>query len=303
MGIKRISLILIFCLVLLFLGINLAKAGFGITPYYITNGNLMRGSHFEDTVYLVRGQPDEELVAEINFDVPNAPQLKNWLSFDKGLKFPLPKGEQQVPLKVIVDVPKDADLGVYKGYIIVRAIRPSTGEGGVSNIVGGRIDVSLVVTEKGFSDFNVRAVSIPRFEKGQPMPVLVILENTGNIPAKPSKVQVDIYDLSHVKLLRSGEITEMQLVDPFLTAQSKGELKNNLDVGEYWADVTVFKEETAVGTFNIYFTVVPEGTLKKEEAKQVFGKNDYKLALITILIVSAILIWTNRDKIKKIKKR
>jgi len=251
---KYIILILVVSLVGMFGWAYLIQAGFGVSPPYVNNDRLTPGSHYEKTIYLVRGQPTTELTAEVTID---APGIRDWITIEKGLIFPLPKGIQQFPMKVIIDVPSDAAYGSYQGYIRVRAVPSGREEGGVATLLGARIDIGLAVTEKGFSDFRLRGVSIPNVEKGNPLVVLINLENTGNTKIRPSKVHLDIYDVAHLTLLQSGDITEMGWVGPFETRQVEGKLPIELELGEYWADVTVYKEGESLGLSKIYFKVVP----------------------------------------------
>ena len=59
-------------------------AGFGVSPPYVKNERLDRGSHYEQKIILVRGDPIEDLKAEITIDVPGA---QEWISIDKGTEF------------------------------------------------------------------------------------------------------------------------------------------------------------------------------------------------------------------------
>ena len=148
-GMKQyLILILAFSFIGIFGWTFFAQAGFGVSPPSITNDHLIPGQSFEKTIYLVRGNPTEELTAEVIID---APKIRDWITIEKGLNFPLPKGIQQVPMKVIINVPKDADFGNYQGFITVKAI--SSGQKGqVSIVLAGGIDISIAVTDKEASN-------------------------------------------------------------------------------------------------------------------------------------------------------
>jgi len=294
---KHIILTLIVSFIGMFGLTCIVEAGFGVSPPWVKNNYLTPGSHFEQTVYLSRGNPDQELMAEVTID---APEIASWLTIEKGLRFPLPEGIKQFPMKVLVDVPADAAYGSYHGYIRVRAI--SQGQPGqVSTILGARIDVDLVVTEKGYADFKIKgAPFIPDVELGTPMVVLVNIENIGNVRIRPSKVHVDIYDISHKILLRSGDITEMEWVEPFETRQVGGELLMDLGLGEYWADVTVYKDGESLGVYKIHFEVVPyveKTELSEGEGGEFLSKFfPFIGAGIILLAVSFILVWLEKKK-------
>jgi len=261
-----------------------------VTPPYIKNDRLIPGAHIEATIYLVRGNPDQDAIVEITGI--DAPGFEGWITIEKGMSFTLPKGIQQFPMKVTVDVPKDAPFGSYNGFIHLRAIPAGGQEGQVATLLGGRIDISLAVSEKGVTDFRIKGVSVPDFEKGSPLIFFMMLENTGNTEARPSKVHIDVYDLDHKKILASGDAFEMNEVAPFETKQIEGQMAIALELGEYWADVTPYKGEDPLDTFRIHFFVLPEGTLK--EKKQVSGEqgtNELVFALIIIILLTIIVIF------------
>ena len=297
---KYIILILAISLLGLFARTCLVEAGFGVSPPAVICHHLIPGSHFEETIYLVRGNPSEDMEAEITI---GAPEVEDWITIENGLYFPLPEGEKLVPMKVIVDVPSDAAYGNYRGYIQARAIGISKGEGQVATVLGGRIDINLTVSEKGFADFEVKVVTVPNIERGDPLTVMVMIENLGNVDIAPAKAHVDIYDIAHQKLIQSGDIEEMSLVRPFETKQSEGEMPVEIIEGEYWADVTVYKNEEPFGPYKIHFRVLPPGTLRAQATQEGegIGKETipYILAGIILLVAAIVLVWIEK-KSKKI---
>lgn len=291
---------IILILIVSFIGIfgltYFVEAGFGVSPPWVKNNYLTPGSHFEQIIYLSRGTPDQELIARVSID---APEIKGWITIEEGLRFPLPVGVKQFPMKVMIDVPSDAAYGSYQGYIRVKAI--SSGQPGqVATILGARIDVDLIVTERGYADFRLKgAPFIPDVEREEPLVVLIVLENIGNTRIGPSKIHLDIYDISHQTLLRSGEITEVELVEPFETKQVGGEIPMDLGLGEYWADVTIYKEGEPLDTDKVHFRVVPyvEKTepLTKEGKKGILSLLlPYIGIVIILLVVVFVLIWPRR---------
>src|SRR6185312_2731013 len=83
---------------------NIAFAGFGITPPYVRSETLRPGSEYTQEIIIVRSDPVEDLNAELTMNLPG---IEPWFSFDRGLKFILPKGESQVKISVTVRVPED----------------------------------------------------------------------------------------------------------------------------------------------------------------------------------------------------
>lgn len=285
---KNLILIFIISLIGLFIGAGSVLASFGISPPFIKNNYLTPGSRIEETIYLVRGEPTEEIRAQITID---ASEIEKWITIEKGLDFPLPKDVQQFPMKVIINVPQDAAYGNYQGYIRVRAVPSESHPGQVTTLIGARIDIDLTVTEKGYTDFRVKGNPlIPDIEKGSPLVILMMVENIGNTQVRPSKVHLDIYDISHLNLLSSGDVNEFNSVAPFETAQVKGQMPLDLDLGEYWADITVYKEEDSVGFYRIHFNLVPETEKPVEISKNKGSSAVSFLLYVSVGIIIAVIV-------------
>lgn len=302
---KHIFSISVIGLVLIgmFCGAYFVEAGFGVTPPYIKNDRLIPGAHIEETIYLVRGTPDQDQGLEITSI--DAPGFEGWITIEKGMKFILPKGVQQCPMKVMIDVPQDAPFGAYEGFINLRTVPAGGEEGQVATLLGGRIDISLIVSENGVTDFKIKGVSIPDFEKGDPLAFFIMLENTGNTRVKPSKVHVEVYNLDHKKVLTSGDVFEMNDVASFETRQVEGKIAVDLEVGEYWVDITPYKGEEALDTYKIHFFVLPEGALReKKQAGEGEGMSGliFSLIIMTLLIIIAIFVLTSEKKIDSLSK-
>ena len=82
-------------------------AGFGITPPYVKNASLTRNSLYEQTIFLVRSDPVNDLRVEVFVDVPG---IDDWFVIDRGNEFIMRRGEVKVPMTVQVQVPDDADF-------------------------------------------------------------------------------------------------------------------------------------------------------------------------------------------------
>ena len=83
-------------------GAGIARAGFGISPPAVTNESLLPGSSDEQIIYIVRSEPNEALLATVKID---AVDINSWITVENGNSFEIPKGIQQFPMQVRVDVP------------------------------------------------------------------------------------------------------------------------------------------------------------------------------------------------------
>ncbi len=253
---------------------SVAHAGFGISPPYVkTSKPIFPGSQFEQKITLLRSSADDEMQAEITI---NAPEIESWINIRQGEVFDLPKDKLKVPMMVEVNVPDNAEIGDYKGYINIRIVpKKGVSGGGVAIALGARVDIELTITNETFIDFNVRKVEIPAFEElARPwswkifsmffyrVKVLMNIENKGNVKTAPSKVHLDVYDISNKNLLASYEDTSIKKVEPFITKTVPASFATKLKAGQYWGKVKVYNENDIVYKDEIAFTIYSHGGLE-----------------------------------------
>ncbi len=238
-------------LIVFFVCAPLAHAGFGITPPYVNNQRLTRGTVFEQKITLVRSDPSEDLTAEITMNIPG---IESWFSVDRGNTFILPKGTTQIPIIVRVQVPEDAEYKTHEGTIRVRTSSAAAGPqgSGVSIALGAQIDVDIEVVDKIY-DFSVRKIRLSDLEEGRwkwglffpgKIRFLMTIENTGNTDYGPTGVRFEIYDADMETLLETTENTNtIESIPPFAIQEVLAELPTRLPAGRYKAKYTIQKGE------------------------------------------------------------
>jgi hypothetical protein len=287
-------------LILFFSWATAVRAGFGVSPPLIQNHQLTPGSTYKQEIMLLRSDPvDSDLKAELNI---NAPEIASWISIDQGTSFLLHKDQYQVPITVTFKIPKNAQLGNYTGYIDIKVSPADDSGGGVSIALGARINIDLALTNVSQSDFLVRLVSLPDFERlGSPwnwkvwapifnrlfykIKVVMNIENKGNVKISPSKVSIEIWDLSKQKMLESSVDKSIKKINPFATAAVTAEFPTRLSAGQYWAKIRVYKEQEIVNYYEIAFTVAEPGVIGNSN----LGIWPWLVAAGLILIVLAII--------------
>ena len=310
-AVRRIA-IFFFCAVVFLGQTGIAYAGFGITPPYVNNARLTRGSVFEQTITLVRSDPDEDQKAIISMNIPGA---EDWFSIDLGNEFILPKGVTAVPMKVTVRVPKDAQFKEYKGAIRIRTESASTPEGGgVSIALGAQVDVDIQVVDKIY-DFNVRRIRMIDLEEGRrkwglffpgKIRFYMTIENTGNTHFGPTKVRFEIYDSEMETLLETTENTnKIEKIDPFAIKEIVAELPTRLPAGRYTAKYTIYKNDEVAQQNTVNVSIAAAGAvfgyegygfwgLSLADKLKAVGMIGVPLALLLILI--AILVLKRRAR-------
>lgn len=249
------------------MGAEVAYAGFGITPPYVRSDKLTQGSEYTQEIIIVRGDPVEDLKAELTINVPG---IEDWISIDRGNEFLLPAGVKQVPIQVTIRVPQTAPYERYQGNIRIRTLSPDPASG-VSIALGAQIDVDVRVVDE-IRDFEVKRVQLSEAE--EPRRVLWLeypgrmtftmgIENTGNAPTAPGRVQFDIYDKRGNVVLESTQNTnDLDEVLPFETRDVVAYLPTRLPPGAYLVKYSVFRFEDEVKrSGELTLSVLPQGTL------------------------------------------
>lgn len=308
-------LVLFLCAVTLFLGTaSTAHAGFGISPPYVNNMRLTRGTVFEQKITLVRSDPTEDLKAEITMNIPGA---ESWFSVDLGQEFTLPKGVTQVPIVITVRVPKDAEYKEYKGAIRIRTSSTDVPEGGgVSIALGAQIDVDVKVVDKIF-DFDVRRIRMADLEEGRTkwglffpgkIRFYMTIENTGNTEYGPTKVLFEIYDSEMETLLETTENTnKVEKIAPFTIKEVLAELPTRLPAGRYTAKYTIYKGEEIAQQNRVNVSIAAVGSVFGYEGYGFWGLSIADklkavgmigVPLLLLLILIGILVAKRRSRKK-----
>lgn len=254
-------------LLLFFVNSTVVHAGFGITPPYVRNDKLTQGSSYTQEIILVRGDPVEDLKAEITLNVPG---IEDWIVIDRGTEFLLPAGSKQVPIQITISVPQNAAYERYQGNIRIRTLSPDPASG-VSIALGAQIDVDLRVVDE-IRDFEVKRVQISETEEPTTFWWLEYpgkiqfsmgIENTGNAPTAPSRVQLDIYDRrGNVVLETTYNTNKIEEILPFETRNTVAYLPTRLPPGAYLVKYSIFRFDDEVKRAGeLTLSVLPAGTL------------------------------------------
>ncbi len=210
-------------------------AGLGISPGGIFNDHLKPGAHLEEDIIISRSDPDEELIATIE---PDLGEMNDWFKFVPGRTFILPKGEQQVKVKAIVDVPSNVQFKDYTGYIRVKA-QPEERPSGVSIVKGARLEIAVATTEFDVSQLIVRSVKTNSPHVGDPLELSMLIENSGNTDLAPTKITIDFTDLQD-KSVDSIIESDIVPVPAYETKTVTTKIIQDLPAGEYFANVKVW---------------------------------------------------------------
>ncbi len=301
--------LLLFLLVFFFLSSDSAQAGFGITPPYVRNTSLVRNSTYEQQILLVRGNPDIPLVARISVD---APEIQDWIEIVEGNPVPMPKGEQKVPMTVRVKVPDNAEFKNYQGKIRIRTA-PDDNQvtaGAVSISLGAQVDIDLTVIDKEIEDFRVRKIDVYDLNEGSKLGWLyfpgkikftMLIENTGNVPISPSRVDFKIYDFSGNVLLEDTKAKgKIKKVAPYLTDSVTAEIPTRLPAGNYIARFAIYNGEEVKQEGEVNLSILKYGTLQEAgfgfSGLSLTHKISVLLPVFSIIIILLYFVYNRRSR-------
>jgi hypothetical protein len=126
-----------------------SRNGFGISPPFLKNDKpVFPGANYEQEIWLLRSSADTDLTAHLSLD---APGIADWISIDGGNIVPMPKNRLQIPFSVNVEVPKNAGIGKYNGYININIVSE---EGPLNEMISlaARVDIDLEVSRQPEND-------------------------------------------------------------------------------------------------------------------------------------------------------
>jgi hypothetical protein len=277
-------------------------ADLGISPQDWKEPNGLPGQQIEKTFVLSRNDVESDL----SFTSKISGDLESWIKIENGNVFTIPKDQQQYPVKVIINIPQNAEKKEYKSEIRLRPA-PGAAGGQVSVIVEALIRIDLTVTDKQFLSYVVQQIKIPQQEEGKNVNIILDITNKGNILAKPTKVTVDFFDKYYATKLSSQTFTDfsgVQGIAPFSNGEITLQVPTQLTPEQYWADISVYHDDQVLKSDHLTFEIVKAGTLKKEVVVEKIFKNNNLLIftgviLLVIIIVTVIIILIIKKKPKK----
>jgi hypothetical protein len=276
-----------------------AKAGFGITPAKVVNERLPRGVSINLEFYLSREDASESWDIIVNNKLD---KMKSWVDIAEGNEsFVMTTGTNRLPLHIKFTVPKDAPYDYYEGLLSFEATtkaQPPKGVTAVKLVVGVATVFKITVTDKEYYDFKFNNLTLPQIETGWPVNAVVSIDNTGNVPAHPSKVHLDVYNyFEKKKIVQSGEGNDFSFVDPFVKGDSNGYIRLNLPVGKYYVHYLVYKADQVVADDYTLLDVMPRWSLSEKpwlvKAFEYLTATPLRIAISSVAGTLLILIVIN----------
>lgn len=299
MKLKKLILLFIFGILAIYSFPKIASADLGVSPPYIRNAGLAPGSHYEQTIYIIRSDADEDLEAKVEFGVPGA---DSWLKIDKGNKFLLPKGETKVPITFSVDVPVQASFGRYKGTIRITTKSLKEAEGGqVSLAFGILVDVDINVVAMKIVDYRIRGTKIKDVEETYKLGFInppgivnfsMQIENKGNVKSSPTKILLVVYNADRTEVIDTIETNKIPKVKPFSTEWVTARIPAYIQAGSYPAIYKIYRDDKVISEGEVHLSVTPKGQVEGYKGPTFIDlKTGDKIKLIGVGLVILALVF------------
>ena len=239
-------------LVLLAITLPIADAvSIGVSPGNVMFDNMLKGGYAERTVKVTTNS-NEDIIARL--DVSG--EIADWLRLEPDNKTFMLSSAKPYELKLIIETPDDARSDSYSGNIefIIESFGDISGRAGGFVKPGVRLIISAVVSDKEIRTCNSGAFDFDDIEIGFPLKLFLTVANDGNVRIKP-KISFDIWDQNQEKLVMSESFSGSEIL-PTTQEQITKTFSNNLEIGQYWANVDV--DECGSSSL-LTFSVVEKG--------------------------------------------
>ncbi len=286
---------------------NARAADFGVSPASISNYHMKPGGTYERVLTISRTETEYDL--EVTVLTEMGEKYNSWISFEPGSEFTIEEGETTKELNVIIDVPSDAEIDDYSGCIRLTTTPVDSEGSAVAVSQGVRINIDLTLTEDDYLEFIVRLMSIDPFSRSNDLPLMLKVENMGNISGSPDRAVLEVQDLQRQDV-GTLETTDIGNVSPGKTEEIYAYFEHELDVGKYFAQAEVYYEGESLRDELISFEV-REGDLTSDDEETEKSSNTRLIvailavagAAIAALAVGCILKKKNESKECRHKKK
>jgi len=234
-----------------------SEAAFGTSPPWVKNDHMLPGTTFEQIINLSRDDTSEEFM--VSSRITGDKMLLSWIKIQDEKTLVMKAGQAILPIKVIVNVPKQAAIRNYVGGIFV-ALKPSANAGGGGEVaisLGAHIAVNITVTGDKITDYNIKSITSDPLKEGEAFYLNVEVQNLGNTDIAEPSGQIDIYNSTESEILKSLTFVALpEPVSPNETVKSKMVFKDLvLEPGEYWAVVKATKKGKVIYENRLFVSV------------------------------------------------
>lgn len=279
-------LFLSFIFLVFIFSVKVTYGAFGVSPPFLINDHLVKGSKYTQVIYLVRDVADDDLPIAAKLDINES--VRSWFTVSGGENFTIPKGVRQFPVEVTITVPQDAGLGVYAGKMSFVGRPDTTGQ--VTIALGVEVSINFTIGEGIYRSSRIQGISFLDIEEGWSPKVSVKFVNEGNIPESLERATYELFDqFGSVRLGFVQKNDGFPEVEAFTTKDFVLDfpIDLHLGIGSYWGAVNFYKDDKVVGSQRTIFNVVEAGSLSGFWARLINHVKSSWIYYVAGLIIAA----------------
>ena len=252
----------------------LSANAMGISPALWRLGGILPNTSISRTVYLTRSDPSEDELGQVFVYGPAAKYVR---LPNKGI-VKLPKGTYNTKYEFFVE-PGTLGAGDYEAKIRVAPYIPPRGTnepGGAGVIAGAQAVLRFSVTTTAAESYSVSNSAVNSTEEDQILDFSFLFHNTGNVDARPTKIEVTIHDNDDPSFVYEEEIpaANLKITKALTTEPYDVPTKAKLGVGKYTMEIEYYQGNLPVAKSNVLpFNVYPRGSLAQKGELMAFTSN------------------------------
>ena len=293
---KRIAWVLSIAIAFILFTNREVYASFGISPADLSFAHLSPGMELEKVFLLSRTDINNDVRVVVEADIEG---VNDWIIFEPGVSFIFPKGQSTQEMKVVVKVPEDVSYREdYDGYIVVKFIDDKNITE-VAVVGGVGIRVGLATTDEEVSDLLIRNMRMDNTPFGDPIKLILTIENRGNREDSVDEVSIRVSEESSGETVFEEKDNNLENVSPGKTQEAYAFFENNLAKGNYKSKVFVIYKGDVIAENILIFSIIDAVAYERDKGI-IFLLGVYKIPIIiAVFSLVIILIVVLRKLIKK----
>lgn len=276
---------------------DISEAAFGISPPFLNATSLLKGSRYVQTIYLVQDQPNQDLKIQAKLEISD--RVRKWIRVNDGKEIIIPKGVRQFPVEILVNVPKNAELGAYRGTLSFAGV-PDERTGQITVALGVQLTINLSIGTDIHRDFKIALVKFLDIEEGWAPRVLVKFNNEGNVPELVNGAIYELFDkFGAVRLAYVQEAKKLPEIEPFTIKEEIIEfpIDLHLGLGQYWGAVGLSQLEKVIVSQKGIFNVLKAGSLSNPTViiwEHLRRSRNYYLIGLGVLLLGFLVFYRKK---------
>jgi len=282
---NKFSKILIICflfLSILFIATPAKAMNISLSPATLILDNVLPNSKIEYPITFSLSNLQDDVKVFISTE---SGEIENWISFSTGKEFIYKKDQDLQIINITFTIPANANIKFYTGIIRINPNIQLQENATASILSGTRIDIELSLSNKIIEKIDLLNATLGNIMLENPLVLKLNLQNSGNVEYSITKTEAKIIDndKNEVAILSSDNSIS---IAPFATKEISIEFANILGIGQYSAEISLYKDAKVIYQNTLPFTVERKNSIV---AIQPMLAN-FSLPLIISLTVIAFII-------------